>query len=91
MVLFLLKCMAIDVLSMGPLLQLMKIANTEALLTSMLCVFKWNLEMWVGILELNDEGSYVPVAIEEPKDIKTGEVYVLCQVVCLGAYIIKYH
>lgn len=47
--------------------------------------------MWVGILELNDEGSYVPVAIEEPKDIKTGEVYVLCQVVCLGAYIIKYH
>ena len=40
-----------------------------------------NLDMWVGILELNDQGSYVPVSIEERKDVKTGGVYVLRQVV----------
>ena len=39
-----------------------------------------NLEMWVGILELNDQGNYVPVAIEERRDIKTGGVYVIRQV-----------
>ena len=39
-----------------------------------------NLEMWVGILELTDQG-YVPVSIEERKDVKTGGVYVLRQVV----------
>jgi len=43
-----------------------------------------NLEMWVGILELNDQGSYVPVDIEERKDVRTGGVYVLRQVVTLG-------
>ena len=40
-----------------------------------------NLELWVTILEINDEGSYVPVAVEEHKDVKTGGVYVLRQVV----------
>ena len=39
-----------------------------------------NLEMWVGILELNDQGSYVPAPIEERKDVKTGGVYMLRQV-----------
>ena len=45
------------------------------------CEVMKNLEMWVGILELNDQGSYVPVSIEERKDVKTGGVYVLRQVV----------
>ena len=40
-----------------------------------------NLEMWVGILELNDQGSFVPVFIEERKDVKTGGVYVSRQVI----------
>ena len=39
-----------------------------------------NLELWVEILELNDQGNYVPVSVEERKDIKTGGVYVLRQV-----------
>jgi len=39
-----------------------------------------NLEMWVDILELNDLGNYVPVAIEERRDVKTGGVYVIRQV-----------
>ena len=39
-----------------------------------------NLQLWVGILEINDQGSYVPVSIEEHKDVKTGGVYVLQQV-----------
>ena len=45
------------------------------------CEVMKNLEMWVGILELNEQGSYVPVSIEERKDVKTGGVYVLRQVV----------
>lgn len=36
--------------------------------------------MWVEILELNDEDSYVPVAIEENKNVRTGGVYVLKKV-----------
>ena len=40
-----------------------------------------NLELWVGILELNDQGSYVPVSIEKHRDVKTGGVYVLRKVV----------
>ena len=39
-----------------------------------------NLQLWVEILELNDRGNYVPVSIEEHKDIRTGGVYVLRQV-----------
>ena len=45
------------------------------------CEIMKNLEMWVRILELNNQGSYVPVSIEECKDVKTGGVYVLRQVV----------
>ena len=44
------------------------------------CEVMKNLQLWVGILELNDQGSYVPVSIEERKDVKTGGVYVLRQV-----------
>ena len=43
-----------------------------------------NLEMWVSILELNDQGNYVPVAIEEKRDVRTGGVYVLRQVLTSG-------
>ena len=39
-----------------------------------------NLQLWVGILELNDQGSYVPVPVGEYKDVRTGGVYVLRQV-----------
>ena len=53
------------------------------------CEVMKNLEMWVGILELNDQGSYVPVSVEERKDVKTGGVYILRQVVdSLKAYIV---
>ena len=44
------------------------------------CEVMKNLQLWVGILELNDQGSYVPVSIEERKDVRTGGVYVLRQV-----------
>lgn len=52
------------------------------------CEVMKKLRISVGILELNDQGSYVPVSIEERKDVKTGGIYVLRQVIyCLRAYI----
>lgn len=44
------------------------------------CEVMKNLQLWVGILELNDQGSYVPVPIEEWRDVRAGGVYVLRQV-----------
>ena len=43
------------------------------------CEVMKNLQLWVGILELNDQDSYVPVSTEEKKGVKTGGVYVLQQ------------
>ena len=43
------------------------------------CEVMKNLQLWVGILELNDQDSYVPVSIEEKKGVTTGGVYVLQQ------------
>lgn len=48
-------------------------------------VARWNditrrLMVWVEILELNDQGLYMPVPMREQVDVKTGGVYQLKQV-----------
>ena len=48
-------------------------------------VARWNditrrLMVWVEILELNDQGQYMPVPVREQVDVKTGGVYQLKQV-----------
>ena len=48
-------------------------------------VARWNditrrLVMWVEILELNDQGQYMPVPVREQADVRTGGVYQLKQV-----------
>ena len=54
-------------------------------------VARWNditrrLMVWVEILELNDQGQYMPVPVREQVDVKTGGVYQLKQV-GVGGYI----
>ena len=56
-----------------------------------LSVARWNditrrLMVWVEILELNDQGQYMPVPVREQVDVKTGGVYQLKQV-GVGGYI----
>ena len=46
--------------------------------------------MWVEIHELNDQGHYVPVTIEGQKNVGTGGIYILQQVIILRL-IILYH
>ena len=48
-------------------------------------VARWNditrcLTLWVEILELNDQGQYMPVPVREQADVRTGGVYQLKQV-----------
>ena len=48
-------------------------------------VARWNditrrLMVWVEVLELNDQGQYMPVPVREQVDVKTGGVYQLKQV-----------
>ena len=38
------------------------------------------LELWVEIMELNDQGEYVPVEIQSKTDYRTGGVYMIRQV-----------
>ena len=46
---------------------------------------RWNdvirrVELWVDIMELNDQGEYVPVEIQSKADVRTGGVYQIRQV-----------
>lgn len=46
---------------------------------------RWNevikrLEVWVDIMELNDQGEYVPVEVQSKADPKTGGTYLIKQV-----------
>ena len=48
-------------------------------------VRRWNditrrLTMWVEIMEINDQGQYMPVPLREQADVRTGGVYQLKQV-----------
>lgn len=43
--------------------------------------------MWVEIQELNDQGKYVPVTIKNQKDVRTGGVYILKQVIVHLIYV----
>ena len=48
-------------------------------------VRRWNditrrLTMWVEIMEINDQGQYMPVSLREQPDVRTGGVYQLKQV-----------
>ena len=48
-------------------------------------VARWNditrrLTLWVEILELNNQGQYMPVPVREQADVRTGGVYQLKQV-----------
>ena len=36
--------------------------------------------MWVEIMEINDQGQYMPVSLREQPDVRTGGVYQLKQV-----------
>ena len=38
------------------------------------------LELWVEIMELNDQGEYVPVEIQNKTDTRTGGIYMIRQV-----------
>ena len=48
-------------------------------------IARWNditrrLTMWVEIMELNDQGQYMPVPLREQADVRTGGIYQLKQV-----------
>lgn len=39
------------------------------------------LEMWVQILELNENGEYMPVEVVPGRDVRTGGIFQLRQVI----------
>ena len=49
---------------------------------------RWNdvikrLELWVEIMELNDQGEYVAVELQPKADIKSGGIFQIRQVQCV--------
>ncbi len=38
------------------------------------------MELWVEIMELNEEGQYVPVEIQNKTDVLTGGIFMIRQV-----------
>lgn len=38
------------------------------------------LEMWIQILEINDNGDFVPVEVVPARDVETGGIFQLRQV-----------
>ncbi len=46
---------------------------------------RWNeltnrLELWVEVMELNEEGEYIPVEIQNKTDVLTGGIFMIRQV-----------
>lgn len=39
------------------------------------------VELWIQILELNENGEYVPVEVTSSKDVSTGGIFQLRQVI----------
>lgn len=49
------------------------------------CFCRWSevtrrLEMWIQILEINENGDFVPVEVVPARDIRTGGIFQLRQV-----------
>lgn len=52
------------------------------------------MEMWVQILELNENGEYMPVEVVPARDVRTGGIFQLKQVrhlMFLQAYELYYN
>lgn len=53
---------------------------------------RWNevtrrIEMWISILELNELGEYAAVELHQAKDVNTGGIFQLRQVLSLFLFI----
>lgn len=53
-----------------------------------MCFCRWNevtrrIEMWISILELNELGEYAAVELHQAKDVNTGGIFQLRQVLSL--------
>lgn len=59
--------------------------DSDTLLVGM-CSGRWNevtrrIEVWISILELNELGEYAAVELHQAKDVNTGGIFQLRQVI----------
>ena len=75
-------------LSLTPFLSLLSLSTDEDSKRPRSLSDRWNdvikrLELWVEIMELNDQGEYVAVELQPKADIKSGGIFQIRQV-CTG-------